>query len=103
MPCTMVITAMRNMTPMSTPSTVKKLLSFCTLIVCNARLTASQRDMSGVFGRASGAGGADVVDAAAGVDARGEVGALLVARHHAVAQHDDAAGVHRDVRLVRHH
>ena len=41
MPLTTDTTAMRNMTPMVTPSRVKKLLSFCTRICARARRTAS--------------------------------------------------------------
>jgi hypothetical protein len=36
---------MRNITPMSTPRVVKKLLSFCTRICCRASRTASRKDM----------------------------------------------------------
>jgi hypothetical protein len=40
-PVTMDTTAIRNMTPIITPSRVKKLLSFCTRICWSASLTAS--------------------------------------------------------------
>src|SRR5215218_3658005 len=45
MPSTIDTTAMRNITPMVTPSSVKKLLSFCTRMVERARRTASKRGM----------------------------------------------------------
>src|ERR1700694_403263 len=46
MPCTMETTAIRNMTPMNTPTTEKALLSFCDRRVWIARRTASKKGMS---------------------------------------------------------
>ena len=43
MPLTIETTAMRNVTPIVTPSTVKKLLSFCTRMVSKAMRTASKK------------------------------------------------------------
>src|SRR5690242_1806368 len=47
MPVTMDTTAMRNITPIITPSRVKKLLSFWTRICWRASLTASKKGMHG--------------------------------------------------------
>jgi hypothetical protein len=41
----METTAMRKVTPIITPSRVKKLLSFCTQICWRARRTASKKGM----------------------------------------------------------
>src|SRR5687767_9599622 len=54
MPSTIETTAMRNITPIMTPISVKKLLSFCTLIWARARRTDSKKCTKG----AEGAGGA---------------------------------------------
>ena len=43
MPVTMDTTAIRNMTPISTPMSEKKLLSFCVRIVRRASRTASNQ------------------------------------------------------------
>ena len=80
MPCTIDTTAIRNVTPMSTPISEKKLLSFCARIVWSARRTASSQGIR---------------PPRPAVDA--------VALHLAVAQHHDALGVRRDVGLVGHH
>ena len=44
-PFTIDTTAIRNITPMVTPSSVKKLFSFCTRICVSASRMASRRDM----------------------------------------------------------
>src|SRR6478752_5436774 len=80
MPCTIDTTAIRKVTPISTPISEKKLLSFWVRMVRNAIPTASSRPMLG--------GGAP-----------GEP----VTLHPAVAQQHDALGMGRDVRLVGHH
>ena len=43
MPCTIDTTAIRKVTPISTPMSEKKLLSFCARIVRSAMPTASNR------------------------------------------------------------
>src|SRR6185437_8557995 len=95
-PATIDTTAMRNVTPIVTPITVKKLFSFWTRMVSQARRTAWSRDTKG-RGRGK----------CARRSGRAEPGrehfALLVGRDESVAQHDDAPRVGRDVRLVRHH
>src|SRR5574338_411109 len=80
MPCTMETTAIRNVTPMSTPISEKKLLSFCAQMARRAMRTASSSGISG------------------GALAHGAVG-----RHLAVAEGDDPLGAGRDVGLVGHH
>jgi hypothetical protein len=50
MPCTIDTTPIRNITLITTPTTVKKLLSFCTRIVCSASVTASQNGMMAGMG-----------------------------------------------------
>src|SRR5450759_1062888 len=47
----METTVMRNMTPMQTPSMVKKLLSFCTRMVWRASRMASKKGMEEPNGR----------------------------------------------------
>src|ERR1043165_2795620 len=81
MPCTIETTAMRKVTPISTPSREKKLLSFWTRIVSSAMRTASRSIISG----------------------GGLPGIRGVARHAAVAEHDDSRRVGRDVGLVGDH
>src|SRR4249920_616646 len=91
MPPTIETTAMRNVTPIMTPSRVKKLLSFCTQICFRARRIASRKGMDR---RPGSDGDPELLD---------ERRPALVARHEAVAEHDDAPRVLGDVRLVRHH
>src|SRR5687767_12998614 len=81
----METTAMRNMTPIVTPASVKKLFSFWTRRVWNASRTASSKPI--LLAR----------------DARRELLLGVVALHHSVPQHDYAAGVGGDVGLVRDH
>src|SRR5574338_780671 len=79
-PCTIDTTAIRNVTPISTPTREKKLLSFCAQMARSAMRTASISCISG--------------------------GAFLrrpVRFHPSVTQGDDPLGARRDVRLVRHH
>src|SRR6187397_2314270 len=85
----METTAMRNVTPIITPSRVKKLLSFCTQIVFSASRIASTNGMARRL-----RGQAELLD---------ERRPSLVAVDHAVAEHDDAPRVRGDVGLVRHH
>src|SRR5688500_49887 len=80
MPCTIDTTAIRKVTPISTPMREKKLFSFCARIIRSAMRTASRNGISG---------GAFAVQA--------------VRLDPAVPQHDDTLGEGRDVRLVRHH
>src|SRR5687767_13750768 len=98
-PSTIETTAMRNMTPMVTPSSVKLLLSFCTQIWARARRTASRRDTggSGVGRRAWG------VNYPFTVHSGCEALAAVVRLDDAVAKDDDTLRMGRDVRLVRHH
>src|SRR3954453_23850176 len=87
MPPTIDTTAMRKVTPIMTPSRVKKLLSFCTQICCRARRTASKNGIARLRDP----------------ELLHERRTTVVARHETVAQHDDSARVRGDVRLVRHH
>ncbi len=45
MPCTTDTTAIRNITPMNTPTMEKALFSFCDRMVCRARRMASKNGM----------------------------------------------------------
>src|SRR5690606_30891681 len=91
MPSTTLTTVMRNMTPMMTPRTAKKLLSFCARIWFSARSTPSRT----------------LIAAAPG--STGRLGAghgSCTARQHiigdnAVTQRDGPLGMFRDVVLVR--
>src|SRR5687768_11036885 len=89
MPLITATTAMRNMTPIVTPRSVKKLFSLCARICDSARRMASRNGTS--------------VSRLGERDALSERVAALVGRDAAVAQHHDATRVRRDVRLVRHH
>src|SRR3954449_9125783 len=80
MPCTIDTTAMRKVTPIRTPISEKKLLSFWARIIRSAIRTASSK---GILGR--GPPGETV-----GLD-------------RAVAQHHHPLRVRRDVGLVGHH
>src|SRR5689334_21523455 len=80
MPCTIDTTAMRKVTPISTPISEKKLLSFWLRMVRNAMPTASSWPMLG-----------------------GRAPRQPVAFHAPVAQHHHPLGVGRDVGLVGHH
>src|SRR5689334_25402932 len=80
MPCTIDTTAIRKVTPIRTPISEKKLLSFWARMVRNAMPTASSRRMLG--GRTPGE---------------------AVAFDAAVPQHDRPFGVGGDVGLVGHH
>src|SRR5205809_1947965 len=93
MPCTTEMTAMRNITPIVTPSSVKKLFSFWTRICARARRIASMKGMLD----------ADFRCAACRLDLRSEILPSVVALDHAVLQHDDAARVRGDVGLVGDH
>src|SRR5687767_9229820 len=90
MPCTMEITAIRNITPIVTPSSVKKLFSFWTRICARASQTAS---MNGTLD----------LERSGDFDLGQELLAAVVARDEPVAQHDDTARVRRDIGFVRHH
>src|ERR687896_508140 len=92
-PPTIETTAMRNVTPIVTPSRVKKLFSFCTRIWASASLTASNRDIGG------GARDAHLRHPVL----RDEAFLPVVAGDPAVADDDDAPRMRRDVRLVRDH
>src|SRR5688500_2470227 len=89
MPLITATTAMRNMTPIATPSSVKKLFSFCARICDSARRTASMNGTS--VGRLSER------------DPLREGIAPVVGGDSAVAEHDDPARMRRDVRFVGHH
>src|SRR4051812_14350419 len=79
-PCTTDTTATRNITPMRTPTSEKKLLSFCVRIIPTATPPASSsRTLCRGAPREP------------------------VALHLPVAQHDDALRVRGDVGLVGHH
>src|ERR671918_704929 len=93
MPPTIETTAMRNVTPIVTPSSVKKLFSFWTRICPRARRTASKYDTGRSAGE-RGLGHAVLGD---------EPLSAVVARDPAIADDDDAPGVRSNVRLVRHH
>src|SRR5512138_544787 len=80
MPCTIDTTAIRKVTPISTPIREKKLLSFWVRMVRNAIPTASSRRILG--GRTPGE---------------------TVALDPAVPQHHHPLGVGGDVGLVGHH
>src|SRR5829696_3240223 len=80
MPCTTDTTAMRKVTPISTPISEKKLLSFCARTVASAIRTASRSSML-----------------------RGHALREPVGFHPTVTQHDRALGVRRDVGLVGDH
>ena len=62
MPCTMEMTAIRNITPMQTPRSVKKLFSFCTRICARASQTASMNGSCYPFRIAERSGGAMPAD-----------------------------------------
>src|SRR5690349_1780403 len=80
MPCTIDTTAIRNVTPISTPISEKKLLSFWARMVRNAMPTASSRRMLG-----------------------GRTPREAVAFDPAVAEYHHPLGVRRDVGFVGHH
>src|SRR5262245_7635984 len=104
MPSTIETTAMRNITLMVTPSSVKKLLSFCTRIWARARRMASK---SGIkkkrTGMSTGPSPYDRKNEWLQAVLGPEFGLRFVGRDLAVAEHDHPAGMRRDVRLVRHH
>src|SRR5690606_41331130 len=79
-PCTMDTTAMRKVTPISTPISEKKLLSFCAAMVRSAIRTASKTGMLG-----------------------GHLGVPGVGVEAAVPQHHHPLGVGRKARPVGHH
>src|SRR5688500_12328481 len=89
MPLMTATTAMRNMTPIVTPSSVKKLFSFCARICDRARRMAS---MNGTL-----------VSRLSECDALCEGIAPLIGGDAPVTQHDDPAGMRRDVRFVGYH
>src|SRR6266542_471694 len=93
MPSTIDTTAMRNITPIVTPSRVKKLFSFCTRICASASRMASTNG-TGLLVR-----GVNLAALDAGRIIRG----LLVAGDHAVKQYDNASRMRGDVGFVRHH
>src|SRR5580692_1572229 len=95
MPSTTDTTAIRNITPMVTPSSVKKLFSFWTRIWSSASRSASKIGTGLPDGRR---GVASSVSAA-----RIAVRVAVVAGDEAVAQHNDTPRVGRDVRLVGDH
>src|SRR5688572_32916197 len=80
MPCTMETTAIRKVTPISTPRSEKKLLSFWVRIVVSAMPTASLSIMSGRCLPATG-----------------------VTRDQAVPEDDHRLGMAGDVGVVGHH
>src|SRR4051812_44713879 len=99
---------MRNITLIVTPSRVKKLLSFCTRIWARARRTASKRGMVGLTNRDRRRGSGPCLSyGGTSVGLQPVLGAefslRFVRRDLSVAEHDDPAGMGRDVRLVRHH
>src|SRR5688572_14696385 len=89
MPLMTATTAMRNMTPIVTPSSVKKLFSFCARICDSARRMAS---MNGTL-----------VSRLSECDALRERVASLVGGDAPVTEHDDPAGMRGDVRFVGYH
>src|SRR5687767_6332332 len=89
MPLMTATTAMRNMTPIVTPRSVKKLFSLCARICDSARRMASRNGT--------------LVSRLSEGDALGEGVATLVGRDAPVPEHHDAPRVRGDVRLVRHH
>src|SRR4051812_43983971 len=110
MPPTIETTAIKNVTPIVTPMTVKKLFSFCTRMVSRARRTAwmncmtlknESRDKRIESSRPS----VSMIHKTRKLqtNARRECVAALVSRDQTVAQHHHAAGVRRDVGLVRDH
>src|SRR4051812_38704545 len=105
MPPTIDTTAMRKVTPIITPSRVKKLLSFCTQICCSARRMASKKGMTESYSLTRRRAGRPDGRPWSGRDAEllDEGRAALVGRNEAVAKHDDATRVLGDVRFVRHH
>src|SRR5579885_2140212 len=125
MPPTIDTTAMRNVTPIVTPSTVKKLLSFCTAMVSQARRTAWRKSMDGWAYRRIGVSAYRRIGVWPKRKRRGASHTptrptpirpeklqaqsarkdlpLLVRRDEAVAQHDHAPRMRGDVRLVRDH
>src|SRR5258705_10587901 len=115
MPPTIDTTAMRKVTPIITPSRVKKLLSFCTQICWRARRIASKKGIGKcVVGRSDSrtVGQCDrqtgrlvrLSDLSDGqTELLDERRPPIIARNQAVAQDDDAAGVLGDGRLVGHH
>src|SRR5688572_17894114 len=106
-------TVMRNITPMHTPARVKKLLSFWTRMVSSASRTASKIGIEWCReGEVRSREGARATLGSRGARRRllrreaellGELLAPVVARDLAVAEHDHAAGMRRDVRLVGDH
>ena len=122
MPPTIETTAIRNVTPIVTPITVKKLFSFCTRIVFERETTAWKNGSTRVWkerGEWRGEGELRLSSLATRLygrmkskvtartaympETRRERLAAFVGRDQAVAKHDDAARVRRDVRLVRDH
>ena len=113
MPSTIETTVMRNITPMQTPMSVKKLLSFWTRMVWRASRTASNRGIT-ASGSGTGRGARPGERCSRRSDSSSsrqtvmptrldEALAALVALDDAVAQHDHAAGVRGDVGFVRDH
>src|SRR5688500_18012108 len=90
MPCTIEMTAMRNMTPSVTPRSVKKLFSFWTRICARASHTAS---MNGTLD----------LERSGNFDLGQEFLAAIVARDESVTQDDDAARVRGDICFVGYH
>src|SRR5512140_3428361 len=88
-PFTIDTTAIRNITPIVTPSSVKKLFSFCTRICVRASRIASRSDMDSLR--------------AARAERGEECFAGFVRGNTAIAKHDHAPRVRRNVLLVRHH
>src|SRR5688500_1973124 len=89
MPLMTATTAMRNMTPIVTPRSVKKLFSFCARICDSARRMASRNGT--------------LVSRLSEGDALREGVTPLVRGDASVAKHHNAFRVGRDVRFVRHH
>src|SRR5579863_209683 len=95
MPSTTDTTAIRNITPIVTPSSVKKLFSFWTRI-CSSAIRSASKIGTRLSGCRPGI-------AAAITAARIAIRIPVVAGDETVAQHDDAPGVGRDLRLVGDH
>src|SRR5574338_601883 len=115
-PWTIDTTAMRNITLMVTPMSVKKLFSFWTRICASARRTASKRGMRKSTRRRGREGPRRSDPRAASrplctcvergwlqpVTSRERLTAI-VGRDETIAQHHHPPRVRGDVRLVRHH
>src|SRR6266849_2007996 len=94
MPSTIDTTAIRNITPIVTPRSVKKLFSFCTRICASASRMASR---NGIYFLVRGC-----VDLAR-FHPRGENLFPFIAGDHSVAKNHNAPCVRGDVSFVRDH